>query len=118
MEDRMKGIHGLVVGMTLALTFHAIAAADEPQLGLDQLLGKWLEASQNCRTLDAKLARFTYDTFDNRCEEGRFYFEAPDSGMYQIGTETAVWQHGTLLSFSSESKQCLRIDPEGFALLN
>ena len=63
--------------------------AKEPLPAVDSVLAKWEEASRKCKTLDAKLTVFRYDGIfgDGRqptITQGRFYYEAPNLGRYEI----------------------------------
>ena len=78
----------LVPGLILAWLVSSLGNAKEPDPTVDSVLAKWEEASQKCKTLDAKLTVFRYDgVFGNgqpTITQGRFYYEAPNLGRYEI----------------------------------
>ena len=84
----MKMFHlVLIPGLVMAWLVSAPSNAKEPDPPVDSVLAKWEGASQKCRTLDAKLAVLRYDAFNRdrpRTSWGRFYYEAPNVGRYEI----------------------------------
>lgn len=78
----------LISGSVLASLVSSPGNAKEPEPTVDSVLSKWEEASQKCKTLDAKLTVFSYDAvFDDghpTITQGRFYYEAPNLGRYEI----------------------------------
>ena len=91
------------------------AKASKPTV--DSVLAKWEAASQMCKTLDAKLTVWKYDgVFGNGQPEvsyGRFYYEAPNQGRYEIWTgpegKTNDWST-TSVAFIWNGKETLQID--------
>jgi hypothetical protein len=56
---------------------------------VDSVLAKWEAASQTCKILDAKVTEWRYDAVfggkEPTISQGRFYYEAPNIGRYEIG---------------------------------
>ena len=75
--------------------------AGDPGPSVESVLAKWEEASQKCRSLDVKLTVFRYDDVfggdQPKITQGRFYYEAPHTGRYEIwettGGATNDWSH-------------------------
>lgn len=91
---------------------------------VESLLAKWEEASQKCRSMDAKLKVFRYDRAlgDDQptIEHGRFYYEAPNLARYQVGK----YREGSVNDWSGVSealiwkgKEALRIDGRTWTVL-
>ena len=79
----------LVPGLILAWLVGSLGNAKKPAPTVDSVLAKWEEASQKCKTLDAKLTVWRYDDVFDRdhqptITQGRFYYEAPNLGRYEI----------------------------------
>ena len=96
-----------------------------PQTLVSTVLAKWEEASQKCKSLDAKLTIWHYDGVFNgdkpTIEHGRFYYESPDIGRFQIGTtcdekaddwkafsEVIIWNATDTLSIDPKTLACLK----------
>ncbi len=89
---------------------------------IDSVLAKWDEASQKCRSLDAKATRLRYvHVFgqDDRAitARGRFYYEAPNMGYCEIREGNAgkpndssriVWKGGETLWIDEDARTCLK----------
>jgi outer membrane lipoprotein-sorting protein len=98
--------------------------AGEPLASVDSVLAKWEAASQACRTLDVQVTRFRYDNvFGGRdCTEtasGRFYYEAPDVGRFEIRSNDAscwsslreciIWNGKETLWIDCKRRSCQKI---------
>ena len=90
--------------LPLALLWLAIVAsgpgrsrcrADEPAPSLDTVLAKWQEAAGNCRTLDAKLTVFHYDSVVSTdrptVQQGRFTMRRPTSAATKSEKAAPEW---------------------------
>jgi len=94
----------------------------ELDLNVQQVLAKWEKASQDCRSLDAKLTVFEYSAFwpeQPRTTHGRLYYEAPHSGYCQLRdsvetatkiastvSETTIWRNQETLLVHGRSHTC------------
>jgi len=58
--------HVLTPGLILAWLVSSLGNAKEPDPTVDSVLAKWEEASQKCKTLDAKLTVWRYDQVFDR----------------------------------------------------
>ena len=103
---------------------HCLAAA--PQTSVNAVLAKWEEASQKCKSLDAKLTIRRYDSvFGSRdepaIEHGRFYYESPGVGRFQIGrtgdekaddwkalSQVIVWTGTDTLTIDPKTLACVQ----------
>lgn len=78
----------LVSGMIVACLVSSSGNATEPTRTVDSVLAKWEAASRACKTLDAKFTTWKYDPVFGDGEptiaRGRFYYEAPNVGRYEI----------------------------------
>ena len=79
----------LVSGLILAWLVGSLGNAKGTGSTVDSVLAKWEEASQKCKTLDAKLTVWRYDDVFDRdhqptITQGRFYYKAPNLGRYEI----------------------------------
>ena len=119
----------LVAGLVPAWLATSSGDAKEPEPTVDAVLAKWEEASQKCQTLDAKLTVFRYDTvFGGReptITQGRFYYEAPDRGRYEIRktargasndwrniSEAVVWTGKETLWIEGDRRRCQKCPTE------
>jgi hypothetical protein len=93
--------------------------AHDPAANLDSLLAKWEAASQKCRSLDAKVTRIRYSGRGDRptIAKGRFYYEAPNLGCFDITERSAgtpsdssriVWKGGETLWINEDAQTCLK----------
>jgi hypothetical protein len=104
----------VVIGAVVGIAAQA-RAEDEDSTAIDALLTNWSAASRNCRSLDVRFHLFSYDpAFDKKTEEdGRFYFEGPETAVYQIGGKTQIiWTPGLTSFFDHASKRVDRCPRE------
>jgi outer membrane lipoprotein-sorting protein len=88
---------------------------------IDSVLAKWEGASQKCRSLDAKVTRLRYAHVFGQGDRaiiarGRFYYEAPNMGCWEISEEgrgkpndssRVVWKGDKTLWINEETRTCL-----------
>ncbi len=77
----------LILGFAASGVAGVRCLAGDPATTLDSVLAKWEEASQKCKSLDAKLTVFRYDVVFGKpaiTTHGRFYYEAPNVARYEI----------------------------------
>lgn len=112
----------LLVPACLACAVASYSRAEEPKTSIEAVLAKWEMASQDCRTLDARLTVFQYDVFTGdqpTVYRGRFYYEAPNIGRYEIrgadGTpgwsglsEAIIWMGDETLWIDGRRATCQR----------
>jgi outer membrane lipoprotein-sorting protein len=95
--------------------------AGDPLPSVDSVLAKWEQSSQKCRTLDAKLTVFSYSEFGQEISQGRFYYEAPNIGRYEIRKggngkvndwsalrEVLIWNAKETLWIDGSTRKCRR----------
>lgn len=99
----MKGFWLAIAWLFAALVGPAtLWAEDAPPA--DELLDKWQEAFEKCRTFEAKVTVFSYvwnPTELDETYEGHFYYEAPGSGRFQIKDQEYIWLHGDIFVAAS-----------------
>ena len=85
--------HIVILGLSLTWFLGSPVNVEASKPTVDSVLAKWEAASQACKTLDAKLIVWAYDNvFDNgqpTIKYGRFYYEAPNQGRYEVRTNPA-----------------------------
>ncbi len=108
--------------VSACLAAHCFAAEAKPSL--DTVLAKWEAATAKIKTLDARVYRWKYDSVfgspnkEPPCEEGRFYYEVPNVGCWQIKSgkraawnglsEMMVWHEKDTLMFDGERRNCTK----------
>ncbi len=100
---------------------HCIAG--DQVAAIDSVLAKWEAASQKCRSLDAKVTRVRYAHVLGQGDRavvarGRFYYEAPNMGYFEIGEEgggkpndleRVVWKGDKTLWLNEDRRTCLKV---------
>ncbi|MGA2257827.1 MAG: hypothetical protein ABSG53_24455 [Thermoguttaceae bacterium] len=123
----MKVFHFvLVTGLILTWLVSSLGDAKEADPTVDSVLAKWEEASQKCKTLDAKLTVWRYDQVFDRdhqptITQGRFYYEAPNLGRYETRktakaaandwssvSEAIIWNGKEMLWIEGDTRHCRR----------
>ncbi len=110
-----------------------LCPAAEPDAAVSAILAKWEKASQECRSLDAKLTVFHYDLVfgsEPRIRQGRFYYEAPNIGRCEIEestrgpkndwshlSESIIWQDNASLLIDGRTLTCRRLPTEDLQAL-
>ncbi len=106
-----------LLGFLAAYLACCCAAAVEPKLSLDTVLAKWEAASDKCKTLDAKVTEFRYDGVFSpdrpTIQRGRFYYEAPNSGRFQLQSEHGSGWQGLSEAIIWNGEETLVIDGQG-----
>ncbi len=124
----MKILHlALAPGLLLAGLVSSLGHAKEPVPTVDSVLAKWEEASQKCKTLDARLTVCKYDpVFDiggrPTVTYGRFYYETPNLGRYEIRktatgstndwssiSEAIIWNRKEMLWIEGDKRSCRKL---------
>ncbi|MGD0897391.1 MAG: hypothetical protein ABR915_06110 [Thermoguttaceae bacterium] len=99
--------------------------AGDPLPSVESVLAKWEEASQKCKSLDAKLTVYHYDSVFGgdraTITQGRFYYEAPNLGRYEIRetakgatrdwsglSEAVIWTGKETLCIDGRARHCTR----------
>jgi TIGR03009 family protein len=118
----------LVFGFAINAPAGLRCLAGDPAASVDSVLAKWEEASQKCRSLDAKLTVYHYDSVFGgdraTITQGRFYFEAPNLGRYEIRetakgarndwsglSEAIIWTGKETLWIEGGARRCTRFSP-------
>ena len=123
-EVRVKTFQVLLtLGLAVPWLACSLCDAGEPGPFVDSVLSKWEDASLKCKTLDAKLTIYQYDNvFDGNqpvITYGRFYYEAPNLGRYEIGkspkratndwssvSEAVIWTGKDMLWIEGDTRRC------------
>ena len=126
----MKTFHlVLVPGLVAAWLVSSPGSAKEPDPTVVSVLAKWEEASQKCKTLDAKLTVWKYDgVFGDghpTITQGRFYYEAPNVGRYEIRkdakgatndwasiSEAVIWTGKETLWIDGDRRHCQKFSAQ------
>ena len=120
----MKTFHRVLVpGLVVTWLVTSLGNAKEPERSVDSVLAKWDEAARKCKTLDAKLTVYYYDRVfggdQPKITHGRFYYEAPNLGRYEIRettkdttndwsslSEAVIWTGNETLCIDGSTRRC------------